>query len=344
MKKRLLISILALAAALTSCVKVEYDMPAAAPSYSINDLSDQKIGFNTVLYSQQTKAAGTTPLPDGSSFRTFGFYTGAYNWGDLNSSTMVSYIWYEEVSKIDGEWHTENDYYWPKSGKLSFISYAPADAGLGIQISGDLPNLFAPDYENNGTDLLIAFSENKTLSNSQNGVDVSFRHALSQVNLQFKAKTLEANGLKFDITVTEVSISNVCQIAALKWSGGTQEISWTNPDSPQAVSFRPSTGVTLDPNSFKSLGGQIIIPQQISGISLNVKFTLVTKNSSGTTLDSTDITCGDIPLNTNDITAWEVNHNYTYNIIINPLSDQTITFEATVGDWNTTSSETSMNE
>lgn len=344
MKKRLLISILALAAALTSCVKVEYDMPAAAPSYSINDLSDQKIGFNTVLYSQQTKAAGTSPLPDGSSFRTFGFYTGAYNWGELNFSTMVSYIWYEEVSKIDGEWRTEKDYYWPKAGKLSFISYAPADAGLGFNFTEDLPNLFARDYENNGADLLIALSKNKTLSNSPNGVDVSFRHALSQVNLQFKAKTLEANGLKFDITVTDVSISDVCKIADFKWSGGTQEISWTNPDSPQAVSFRPSTGVTLDPNSFKSLGGQIIIPQQTSGISLNVTFTLVTKNSSGTTLDSTDITCGDIPFNTNDITAWEVNHNYTYNIIINPLSDQAITFEATVGDWNTTSSETSMNE
>lgn len=344
MKKRLLISILALAAALTSCVKVEYDMPAADPSYSINDLSNQKIGFNTVLYSQQTKAAGTTPLPDGSSFRTFGFYTGAYNWGDLDFSTMVSYIWNEEVSKIDGEWRTEKDYYWPKTGKLSFISYAPADAVLRFTTTGGLPNLVADNYENNGTDLLIAFSENKTLSNSKNGVDVSFRHALSQVNLQFKAKTLEANGLKFDITVTDVSISNVCKIADFKWSGGTQEISWTNPDSPQAVSFRPSTGVTLDPNSFKSLGGQIIIPQQTSGISLDVKFKLVTRNSSGTTLDSADITCGDIPLNTNDITAWEVNHNYTYNIIINPLSDQTITFEATVGNWNTTSSETSMNE
>lgn len=343
MKKRLLISILALAAALTSCVKVEYDMPAAAPSYSINDLSDQKIGFNTVLYSQQTKA-GTSPLPDGSSFRTFGFYTGAHNWGELDFSSMVSYIWGQEVSLQDGKWRTEKDYYWPKTGKLSFISYAPADAGLGFNFTEDLPNLFARDYENNGADLLIALSKNKTLSNSQNGVDVSFRHALSQVNLQFKAKTLEANGLKFDITVTDVSISNVYKNANFEWSGGTQEISWTNPDSPQAVSFRPSTGVTLDPNSFKSLGGQIIIPQQTSGISLNVTFTLVTKNSSGTTLDSTDITCGDIPLNTNDITAWEVNHNYTYNIIINPLSDQTITFEATVGDWNTTSSETSMNE
>lgn len=344
MKKRLLISILALAAALTSCVKVEYDMPAAAPSYSINDLSDQKIGFNTVLYSQQTKAAGTTPLPDGSSFRTFGFYTGAYDWGKLNSSTMVSYIMGAKVSKIDGEWHTENDYYWPKSGKLSFISYAPADDVLSFTTTGGLPNLVADNYENDGTDLLIAFSEDKTLSSSQGGVDVPFRHALSQVNLRFKAKTLEANGLKFDITVTDVSISNVCKIADFKWSGGTQETSWTNPDSPQAVSFRPSTGVTLDPNSFKSLGGQIIIPQQTSGISLYVTFTLVTRNSSGTTLDSADITCEDIPLNTNDITAWEVNHNYTYNIIINPLSDQTITFEATVGDWNTTSSETSMNE
>lgn len=343
MKKRLLISILALTAALTSCVKVEYDMPAADPSYSINDLSDQKIGFNTVLYSQQTKAS-TSPLPDGSSFRTFGFYTGAYDWGELNFSTMVSYIWYEEVSKIDGEWRTKKDYYWPKAGKLSFISYAPADAGLGFNFTEDLPNLVANDYENNGTDLLIAFSENKTLSNPQNGVDVPFRHALSQVNLQFKAKTLEANGLKFDITVTDVSISDVCKIADFKWSGGTQEISWTNPDSRQAVSFRPSTGVTLAADNFKSLGGQIIIPQQTSGISLDVKFKLVTRNSSGTTLDSADITCEDIPLNTNDITAWEVNHNYTYNIIINPLSDQIITFEATVSDWNTTSSETSMNE
>lgn len=344
MKKRLLISILALAAALTSCVKVEYDMPAAAPSYSINDLSDQKIGFNTVLYSQQTKAS-TSPLPDGSSFRTFGFYTGAHNWGYLDSSTMVSYIMGAKVSKIDGEWHTENDYYWPKSGNLSFISYAPADAGLGIQISGDLPNLIATDYENDGTDLLIAFSKDKTLSSSQGGVDVSFRHALSQVNLQFKAKTLEANGLKFDITVTEVSISNVCQIAALKWSSDTQETSWTaDQTSRQNISFSTSTGVTLAADNFKSLGNQIIIPQQTSGISLDVKFKLVTKNSSGTTLDSADITCVDIPLNINDITAWAVNHSYTYNIIINPLSDQTITFEATVGDWNTTSSETSMNE
>lgn len=343
MKKRLLISILALTAALTSCVKVEYDMPAADPSYSINDLSDQKIGFNTVLYSQQTKAS-TSPLPDGSSFRTFGFYTGAYNWGELDFSSMVSYIWGQEVSLQDGKWRTEKDYYWPKAGKLSFISYAPADAGLGFNFTEDLPNLFARDYENNGTDLLIALSKNKTLSNSQNGVDVSFRHALSQVNLQFKAKTLEANGLKFDITVTDVSISNVYKNANFEWSGDTQEISWTNPDSPQAVSFRPSTGVTLDPNSFKSLGGQIIIPQQTSGISLDVKFKLVTRNSSGTTLDSADITCEDIPLNINDITAWAVNHSYTYNIIINPLSDQIITFEATVSDWNTTSSETSMNE
>lgn len=343
MKKRLLISILALTAALTSCVKVEYDMPAADPSYSINDLSDQKIGFNTVLYSQQTKAS-TSPLPDGSSFRTFGFYTGAYNWGELDFSSMVSYIWGQEVSLQDGKWRTEKDYYWPKAGKLSFISYAPADAGLGFNFTEDLPNLFARDYENNGTDLLIALSKNKTLSNSQNGVDVSFRHALSQVNLQFKAKTLEANGLKFDITVTDVSISNVYKNANFEWSGGTQEISWTNPDSRQAVSFRPSTGVTLAADNFKSLGGQIIIPQQTSGISLDVKFKLVTRNSSGTTLDSADITCEDIPLNINDITAWAVNHSYTYNIIINPLSDQIITFEATVSDWNTTSSETSMNE
>lgn len=179
MKKRLLISILALTAALTSCVKVEYDMPAADPSYSINDLSDQKIGFNTVLYSQQTKAS-TSPLPDGSSFRTFGFYTGAYNWGELDFSSMVSYIWGQEVSLQDGKWRTEKDYYWPKAGKLSFISYAPADAGLGFNFTEDLPNLFARDYENNGTDLLIALSKNKTLSNSKNGVDFSFRHALSQ--------------------------------------------------------------------------------------------------------------------------------------------------------------------
>ncbi len=358
MKKSLLISIVTLAAALISCTKVEPDAPSApasstaqaAPSSSTDATDNQKIDFNAVLHSQQTKA-GTDDLSD---FITYAFYTGSYNWNDLRLSDMVKYINGETVSKNGSTWKPANDYFWPKSGKLSFASYAPASAGLTISegSKGDL--LYKTGYANNGSDdLLIALSENKTRDNSQDGVAVSFRHALSQVCFKARASSLSANGLGFEIKIKSISVANVFNTADLTWDSTKWDsqnddygIVWSNRSagSLPVVFYSNDSGLTLDTTDPESiLGGRTVIPQNLTGrggtlsdVTLSVTFELITKNAStGTTLDDTDIT-ETVTLGTGTISTWAVNHSYTYIIIVNPLSDQTITFAPEVEEWKRT--------
>lgn len=346
MKKNLNITLLlTLTAVLASCSKVDVEVPSVQTSSSSSSKSEIKtpaqkaISFDANLYSQQTKS----DYPElESSFRTYAFYTGDFDWNsNIEISDMVKYINGDEVSKKGSEWSTAVDYCWPKSGKLSFASYSPVSADLAIGNTRE--NLLnKTGYVNNGTDLLIAdLAANKTQSNGK--VSVLFRHALSQLMFNFKAKTLEANGLNFEVKVNSVKVSSVCNTGDLNWNSTNNKISWSNQKNAQVINV--SSEETELTTEFATLGSNaIVLPQSLSNsngnIELTVNFTIVTKEGE-TELDTTTIT-ETVSLSINDITAWASGYCYIYNITINPLSNDVITFAPSVVNWMTNSSQASM--
>lgn len=346
MKKNLNITLLlTLTAVLASCSKVDVEVPSVQTSSSSSSKSEIKtpaqkaISFDANLYSQQTKS-DYSELE--SSFRTYAFYTGDFDWNSsLEISDMVKYINGDEVSKKGSEWSTAVDYCWPKSGKLSFASYSPVSADLAIGNTRE--NLLnKTGYVNDGTDLLIAdLAANKTQSNGK--VSVLFRHALSQLMFNFKAKTLSANGLDFEVTVNSAKVSSVCNTADLNWNSTNNKISWSNQKNAQVINV--SSEETELTTEFATLGSNaIVLPQSLSNsngnIELTVNFTIVTKEGE-TELDTTTIT-ETVSLSINDITAWASGYCYIYNITINPLSNDVITFAPSVVNWMTNSSQASM--
>ncbi|MCQ2172950.1 MAG: fimbrillin family protein [Bacteroidales bacterium] len=346
MKKNLNITLLlTLTAVLAGCSKVDVEVPSVQTSSSSSSKSEIKtpaqkaISFDANLYSQQTKS-DYSELE--SSFRTYAFYTGDFDWNSsLEISDMVKYINGDEVSKKGSEWSTAVDYCWPKSGKLSFASYSPVSADLAIGNTRE--NLLnKTGYVNDGTDLLIAdLAANKTQSNGK--VSVLFRHALSQLMFNFKAKTLSANGLDFEVTVNSAKVSSVCNTADLNWNSTNNKISWSNQKNAQVINV--SSEETELTTEFATLGSNaIVLPQSLSNsngnIELTVNFTIVTKKGE-TELDTTTIT-ETVSLSINDITAWASGYCYIYNITINPLSNDVITFAPSVVNWMTNSSQASM--
>lgn len=346
MKKNLNITLLlTLTAVLASCSKVDVEVPSVQTSSSSSSKSEIKtpaqkaISFDANLYSQQTKSDNSALE---SSFRTYAFYTGDFDWNSsLEISDMVKYINGDEVSKKGSEWSTAVDYCWPKSGKLSFASYSPVSADLAIGNTRE--NLLnKTGYVNDGTDLLIAdLAANKTQSNGK--VSVLFRHALSQLMFNFKAKTLSANGLDFEVTVNSAKVSSVCNTADLNWNSTNNKISWSNQKNAQVINV--SSEETELTTEFATLGSNaIVLPQSLSNsngnIELTVNFTIVTKEGE-TELDTTTIT-ETVSLSINDITAWASGYCYIYNITINPLSNDVITFAPSVVNWMTNSSQASM--
>ena len=118
MKKYLLIASAALLA-LAACSKVT---PVEQP--------DQAISFNVVNYAQSTKADTGNHDNHGEftgSFGTYAWFTPT-NWA--TEGTANPFMTNLEISKQSGNtWQPATAYYWPKSGYVTFASYAPYTAG-----------------------------------------------------------------------------------------------------------------------------------------------------------------------------------------------------------------------
>lgn len=130
MKKALIIAAAALAMA--SCAKVNVDNTAKNQQKEI----DTPIAFEAYNYVSQTKAAGANELRFylGGEFKVFSFYSST-KWEDLDDEIPANskFIYGDNVAwraandyVTSNAWRTEDTYYWPKSGTLSFFAYYPA--------------------------------------------------------------------------------------------------------------------------------------------------------------------------------------------------------------------------
>lgn len=231
MKKLLNLATMA-CAALVSCVKNE-----PAPSVT----AQQEITFAPPVVGVNTKSVDlVTTANITGSFSVYGYYHPSDYPGFDNDATYT-YMenvevtkdddFYENAGKTYPSWVTDgkNDYYWPKTGKMTFAAYYPsmenttndqndnyvAHTAEGIQFK----NYVVADDAN--VDLMFserAYDQTKATNEKLNtpsnyyGVELSFKHALSAIRFKFKAaeNLVDADGgPKYTFVVQEVLLKNV---------------------------------------------------------------------------------------------------------------------------------------
>lgn len=338
MKKYFVIAAAALVA-LAACSKNEADNAAYEQS--------RQISFSTVAgKATRTPLSGTVYKTTDPTFGVFCYaLTSGKTWA-ANSADGQAYMDKIEISYngTDKIWEPASVYYWPLSGSLTFtgfspyteaskVTYAPATKALTVT------NYVAAATTAAQTDLMWANTQ-KDLTDNQStytsesatstlkGVNMVFHHALSQVI--FKVK--KAAGLD-DYTVTVNSITfNAMSTGTLTvtddspvWGAATVKDDYSS----------EGTDVVAPNNSaaFAQVGNaNMMVPQTLTAanplVENDQKFVITySLEKSGVDLGQKAVT---VALRTTDVTAWEQNKIYNYNIVIDLNK---IYFNPTMVDW-----------
>lgn len=154
----------------------------AMASCSNNEIIDvnpgEGISFRTSLdKATRANAENVTTLENLSEFKVAGIGNGATYMPELL------------VSKSGSAWNTASTYYWP-AYDLKFFAYAPKDLGTGtatLSHTAQTISGFAPAADiTEQKDLLISYNTGNKTSNEASGVEMNFKHALSQIEIKAK--------------------------------------------------------------------------------------------------------------------------------------------------------------
>ena len=357
MKKYFIIAAAALVA-LAACTKNEADTTAYEQSKVIN--------FNTVA-GKATKAPieGTTYAYDAPEFGVFAWYlaSGTWNTAAANASA-VSYMNDVEVAFDDTKdiWAPSDTYYWPLEGTLTFIAYSPKDAATATFSNAGLLTLTGFTVDTTVADqvdlLYSAINADKSANqsyyvdgtNSKNsetaegdkGVNIVFKHALSQVI--FKAKTADDvydAGLSFKVDAITVNAASTA--ASMTVTNPTEAqlasaiTTWTNPGTNadfavSSTAFPAASNTYLTKTLSDPIGDALLmIPvTAFAGTdpTLTVSYTLYRLS------DNQDLGSNEVTIHFDDIddvvASWEAGKKYVYNLTIDL---QKIYFNPTITDW-----------
>ena len=198
----------------------------------------EKINFNPVNYkAQSTKAPinTTTYSTTDPSFGVFAFWSKTKDWSLTADADLKQYVGSNGSSVMiafDNQWKSTTDYYWPLSGKLTFIGYTPyyygnlstngpvtasyakstktlSITGFSAQYQDDLMYTVPETAQNltaNGTEYTGA-------TTSYKGVNIAFRHALSQI--VFKAKTANNLAHATQFKITKIEMKGIKDVATM---------------------------------------------------------------------------------------------------------------------------------
>lgn len=354
MKKVLLLAAAA-GFVLSGCVKNE-------PADTIGT-SSAKITFEAPAVGATTRAVAgeidnSEAYPENETFNVWGWYH-AENYttfGDANNA-WANYMTQTggepiTVAKEGNTWAPATDYFWPKTGKLTFAAYSPADAAgtythtaQGLQIAGfTVPavgaqyDLMYSDRAYNRTSSDKNYTGSQTM-NPYDGVDIVFHHALSSIVFKTGTKEDYSTDADIDFKIKSITIKNVYGAGdfneTLTDGNGstTRTPAWTatGDANVEYVAFSGNFAVPEDGATYTEPTGAadlILLPQsfeQNTNAVVEVVYTYATA-ASGEIKDTKTI-----QLNTlTDATVWKPNKRYTYRII---FGLDKITFAPIVEDW-----------
>lgn len=236
-------------------------------------------------------------------------------------------------------WNTQHTYYWPKYD-LGFYAYAPTDiSGVTINKDGKKIADFAPDKDvNQQIDLLVAYNTGNRRNNETQGVELNFKHALSQIDVQAKCSNpnieIVVKSIRFVNVKTKGSFTYPAQTTTAG-NGTTLANCWTWGDEVSSgadykASFDQTVTLTNSPASINpSKNNFMLIPQKLTkwvkntattGAYIAVLCRISSKDGNTKTQLYPELASGGdnaakfgsiiVPIDTN----WEAGKKYTYTL------------------------------
>lgn len=225
----------------------------------VTETVDNEIGFNTVTR-MATRAndaiiTGTAYGTD-NTFQVWGWQSEAADFSEFadndasNFMTNLTISWTKgrDNSRAEAWRNAEKYYYWPYTGKISFLAIHPstvAPTTTGWDATNDKPQATIADYTiaagNKTTDLMFA---NNAGVRRADALPMVFSHALSQI--QFRVRTNDdytADGLEFkveSVNINNIDLSGDVAYAndAITWSdNATQTANWEYKVATQVVNY-----------------------------------------------------------------------------------------------------------
>ena len=268
MKKGLLFVAMASLVLATSCSSDDETVKVA--SYKT------PIALNPTFVKPDTRAVETTTA-NLKEFQTYSFVEGQDNY--MNNVTY----------KLNGgSWSTEaGTFYWPVTGDLNFYCYAPATPGSEGQftmntsaqkLTGYVPYATAATQQ----DFIYAKATGSLAANATSGLDVIFKHALSEITVQAK-NTNKA----YTVEVTGVKLGNVISKGNFTFpSVSGTDAAWSLTTDKSDYTTEWTTAKTLEANASAMNDANVafmLLPQQLAAetkaidgnyIALKVKITM----------------------------------------------------------------------
>ena len=234
-------------------------------------------------------------------------------------------------------WNTEHTYYWPKYD-LGFYAYAPTNiGGVSINDAGKKITGFTPSKNvDNQVDLLVAYNTGNRRNNETQGVELNFKHALSQIDVQAKC-----SNPNIEIVVKSISFVNVKTKGSFTYptqtttagNGTTLANCWAlgnevSSGADYKASFDQTVTLTNSPKSINpSNNNFMLIPQKLTkwektsaanGAYIAVLCRISSKDGDAKTQLYPELNGGNaekfgsiiVPIGTN----WEAGKKYTYTL------------------------------
>ena len=228
-----------------ACTKSNVPAPKAT--------TDQgEIGFN-VVNQKATKAndaiiTGTTYAHD-NTFQVWGWQSEAGDFSDVAANAASNFMSNLTISWTGGResrteaWrNADNYYYWPFTGKISFLAVHPstvAPSTTAWDATNKKPQATVADYtitpgSNETVDLMFATNEGARRADP---LPMVFKHALSQIEVKVKTEEDYTADVAFDVesvTFNNIDLSGDATYAndAITWAdNATQTESWTYYDT-----------------------------------------------------------------------------------------------------------------
>lgn len=176
------------------------------------------------------------------------------------------------------DWTSDNKHYWPgDNSEMEFFAYAPSATGAAAD-GKSIPNYtISATSAKDQTDLVVGYNKGTKEANEQNGLEMNFRHALSQVVV--KAKNSNTTNMKVEVIGVKVGYVNSKGTLAMpttatlndgsllpsaSWTGHADILSYTAGLVDKTTPASPGTAIELNANAQDlqfNEGGFMLLPQ-----------------------------------------------------------------------------------
>lgn len=216
-------------------------------------------------------------FPTDTIFGTKAYYLKGKDWYDRGATLYIDddSIAYDSAAAYKTFRNLNKHYYWPKSGKLTFLSYFPHS--LKNQVSADTDGKYkVTDFvvEDGTSDLMLAdIKPNMTTNDTQKGVTTTFRHKLTKIGVQARLKkTVDTAAV--EITIKEIEFVKALSKGTLTgasdgstnigtWAKTTDRHNYTYADTSIVLKRYIDVDDGKDANWYEEMGADqlILMPQ-----------------------------------------------------------------------------------